>query len=76
MQIKKNRLKKKLDDTEAKIVSEALKRNKWRLASAARALGLPPSTLQSIIKRNAKLSQAYAKRGHGRGRPFGKRKPK
>jgi hypothetical protein len=72
---KKNRLKKKLDGLEAKMVAEAFERNGWRLGLTAESLGMPLSTLQYIVKRNTKLEKAYKKHGHGRGRPFGKRKP-
>lgn len=76
MNSKPNPIKKKLDGVEAKMVSGALERSGWRLTTASKLLGIPLSTLQYAIKRNKKLMKAYARHGHGRGRPFGRRKPK
>lgn len=74
MDSKKNRLKKKLGNVQNKMISEALERNGWRLTLTSKFLDVPLSTLQSIIKRDTKLSRAYRKHGHGRGRPYSKRK--
>jgi DNA-binding NtrC family response regulator len=73
MKSKKNRLKKRLRDVEAQVVLEALEKFGWRLTPTMEFLGLPLSTLQSVIQRNERLKQAYKKHGHGPGRPFGSR---
>lgn len=46
----------------------ALLHNDWRLHSAAEALGIAPSSLQTLIRRH-RLGDAYRAHNPGRGRP-------
>lgn len=53
---------------ERKLVLAALKAHDWRVGTAAKALGIAPSTLQRLVEVHG-LQEQYARHSPGRGRP-------
>lgn len=51
------------------LVRDALVRNGWVVARAARELGTAPAVLTRVVERHADLRDQLAEHGRGRGRP-------